>query len=142
VNRSVVRRNCTADRAYDSEPHREELRARGIEPKVAKRNTENGSGLGVFRWVAERTISWLHGFRKLRFVTDDSMPFATGLFRTHVGWRSCVSWPLVYVLLTQSQSEVGHERLAGLVQQDVAGLDVPMDQSLLVGVVQRLGHRR
>jgi transposase len=58
------------DRAYDSEPHREELRKRGVEPKLGKRNTEHGSGLGVFRWVAERTISWLHGFRKLRFVTE------------------------------------------------------------------------
>lgn len=58
------------DRAYDSEPHREELRQKQITPKLAKRNTEHGSGLGVYRWVAERTISWLHGFRKLRFVTE------------------------------------------------------------------------
>lgn len=62
-----------ADRAYDSEPHREQLRKRGIEPKLAKRNTEHGSGLGKFRWVAERTISWLHGFRKLRFVTEKTL---------------------------------------------------------------------
>ena len=55
-----------ADRAYDSEPHREELRKRGIEPVLAKRNTEHGSGLGVFRWVVERTIAWLHQFRRLR----------------------------------------------------------------------------
>lgn len=54
------------DRAYDSEPHREALRERGIEPVLAKRNTEHGSGLGVYRWVVERTISWLHQFRKLR----------------------------------------------------------------------------
>ena len=26
----------------------------------------HGTGLGVFRWVAKRTISWLHGFRRLR----------------------------------------------------------------------------
>jgi transposase len=67
-----------ADRAYDSEPHRQELRRRGIEPKLAKRNTPHGSGLGVFRWVVERTISWLHGFRKLRFVTEKTqeMQFA------------------------------------------------------------------
>jgi transposase len=66
------------DRAYDSEPHREELRRRKVEPKLAKRNTAHGSGLGVFRWVAERTISWLHGFRKLRFVTEKTqeMQFA------------------------------------------------------------------
>ena len=55
-----------ADRAYDSEPHREQLRQRGIEPLIAKRNTEHGSGLGVFRWVVERTNSWLHQFRRLR----------------------------------------------------------------------------
>lgn len=54
------------DRAYDSEPHRCELRRRGIEAVLAKRNTEHGSGLGVFRWVVERTISWLHQFRRLR----------------------------------------------------------------------------
>jgi transposase len=58
------------DRAYDSEPHREEVRERGIEPKLAKRNTEHGSGLGIYRWVVERFFSWLHGFRKLRFVTE------------------------------------------------------------------------
>jgi transposase len=55
-----------ADRGYDSEPHRQQLRDRGIEPVIAKRNTGHGSGLGVFRWVVERTISWLHQFRRLR----------------------------------------------------------------------------
>lgn len=55
-----------ADRAYDSQPHRDELRHRGIEPHLAKRNTPHGSGLGVYRWVAERTLSWLHQFRRLR----------------------------------------------------------------------------
>jgi transposase len=66
------------DRAYDSEPHREKLRARGIDPKLAKRYTEHGSGLGKYRWVVERFFSWLHGFRKLRFVTekDEANQFA------------------------------------------------------------------
>jgi transposase len=59
-----------ADRAYDSAEHRKQLRERGIEPRVAKRGVGHGSGLGKFRWVVERTISGLHGFRKLRFVTD------------------------------------------------------------------------
>ena len=54
------------DRAYDSEPHRAELRQRGIEPVLAKRNTEHGSGLGVYRWVVERSVSWLHQYRRLR----------------------------------------------------------------------------
>lgn len=54
------------DRGYDSEPHRRELRRRGIEPVLAKRNTEHGSGLGVLRWPVERTLAWLHQFRRLR----------------------------------------------------------------------------
>lgn len=66
------------DRAYDSEPHRQELRQRGILPQLAKRCTEHGSGLGKYRWVVERLISWLHGFRKTRFVTEktEEMQFA------------------------------------------------------------------
>lgn len=55
-----------ADRAYDSEPHREELRMRGIEPHLARRNTDHGSGLGIYRWVSERALSWLHQFRRLK----------------------------------------------------------------------------
>ena len=45
------------DRAYDSQPHRRELRRRGA---------EHGSGLGTTRWVVERSLSWLHQFRRLR----------------------------------------------------------------------------
>jgi transposase len=55
-----------ADRGYDSDPHRRQLEQRGIEPVIARRNTAHGSGLGKFRWVVERTISWLHQFRRLR----------------------------------------------------------------------------
>ncbi|MEX1015538.1 MAG: IS5/IS1182 family transposase, partial [Phycisphaeraceae bacterium] len=36
------------------------------EPHLARRNTLHGSGLGVYRWVSERTLSWLHQFRRLR----------------------------------------------------------------------------
>lgn len=59
-----------ADRGYDSNSHREQLRRWHIRPRIARRFTENGSGLGVVRWVVERTISWLHGFRRLRLRTD------------------------------------------------------------------------
>ena len=58
------------DRGYDSEPVRQELRRRGITPILAARNTEHGSGLGVFRWFVERTISWLHSFGRLRHRLD------------------------------------------------------------------------
>jgi len=54
------------DRGYDSEPLRVLLRWLGVTPVLAERNTDNGSGLGVFRWFVERTISWLHSFGRLR----------------------------------------------------------------------------
>ncbi|MET9524915.1 IS5 family transposase [Streptomyces coeruleorubidus] len=55
-----------ADRGYDHDKYRRLVRARGITPVIAERGQEHGSGLGVFRWVVERTIAWLHGFRRLR----------------------------------------------------------------------------
>jgi len=54
------------DRAYDSQPHRERLQARGIEPVLAKRRTPHGSGLGKQRWPVERLVSWLHQPHRLR----------------------------------------------------------------------------
>ena len=54
------------DRAYDSKHNRRELRARGIQAKIARRGSPHGSGLGRERWVVERSISWLHQYRRLR----------------------------------------------------------------------------
>jgi transposase len=59
-------RRLQGDRGYDSELVRRLLRWLGITPVLAARYTEHGSGLGVFRWVVERTISWLHSFGRLR----------------------------------------------------------------------------
>lgn len=42
------------------------MRDKDIEPFLAQRGEEHGSGLGVYRWVSERTIGWLHNFRRLR----------------------------------------------------------------------------
>jgi transposase len=58
------------DRAYDSCWHRMMLSGYQIEPVIGMRNSEHGSGLGVYRWVVERTISWLHQFRRLRIRYD------------------------------------------------------------------------
>jgi transposase len=54
------------DRGYDSNPHRMELSGRGIATQIARRNTEHGSGLGIFRYVVEQTLALLHQFRRLR----------------------------------------------------------------------------
>ena len=62
------RRPCLVqgDRGYDSQPHRDALHALGIKSLLAKRNTDHGSGLGRTRWVVERTLAWLHQYRRLR----------------------------------------------------------------------------
>ncbi len=54
------------DRAYDSQPHRQALAERGIASALAWRRLPHGTGLGTVRWVVERTIAWLHQFRRLR----------------------------------------------------------------------------
>lgn len=59
-----------ADRGYDSEATRWILRWMGIEPRIAKRRTAHGSGLGRVRWVVERTISWIKGLRRMRVRYD------------------------------------------------------------------------
>ena len=65
--RPRYRPDCVqGDRGYDSEPHRQALRQVGIQPILAKSRTEHGSALGIFRWVVERTLSWLHQKRRLR----------------------------------------------------------------------------
>lgn len=59
-------RRLFADRGYDFDKYRRLVRARGITPKIARRGTPHGSGLGKTRWVVERTFAWLHQFKRLR----------------------------------------------------------------------------
>ena len=54
------------DRAYHSRKSRRELRSRRVKVRVAKPGDPHGSGLGRKRWVVERTLSWLHQYRRLR----------------------------------------------------------------------------
>lgn len=54
-----------ADRGYDHDKYRRLLRQRGVRPAIVERGQPHGSGLGIFRYVVERTIARLHGFRRL-----------------------------------------------------------------------------
>jgi transposase len=54
------------DAGYCGRPNARWLRDRGIRPLIPLRRKIHGSGLGKTRWVVERTISWLHQFRRLR----------------------------------------------------------------------------
>lgn len=68
------------DRAYDSNAHRHKLRARGIVPVLARRRVPHGSGLGVTRWVVERTVAWFHQFKRLRTRSERSDTIHEALF--------------------------------------------------------------
>jgi transposase len=59
-------RRLLGDGAYHSRRHRRELRARGISAQISQPKQAHGSGLGQQRWVVERTIAWLHQYRRLR----------------------------------------------------------------------------
>jgi hypothetical protein len=56
------RNDVTPDCGYDHDKYPRLLWQRGIRPVVAERGQQHGTRLGSFRWVVERTISWLHGF--------------------------------------------------------------------------------
>lgn len=55
-----------ADKAYTWNSNIVSLGIRGIEAWLPERGTDEDRHLGVFRWVVERTIAWLHQFRRLR----------------------------------------------------------------------------
>lgn len=59
-------RRLYADRGDDHDRYRRVVRTLSITPVIARRGQSHGSGLGVHRWVVERGLSWLHGFRHLR----------------------------------------------------------------------------
>ena len=74
--------------------------------------------------------------------TINPMPLASGLFGTHVGGRPGVPWSLADVLFPECQPEIDDIGLTVVTDQDIARLHVPMDESLLVGVMQGVGHGR
>ena len=59
-------RKLYGDRAYHTRGGRTELRRRHIQARIAWPKSPHGSGLGKKRWVVERTIAWLHQYRRLR----------------------------------------------------------------------------
>jgi IS5 family transposase len=54
-----------ADKAYDVPHCRHYLRQRGIRCRIARKGVESKTRLGRYRWVAERTIAWLHRYKRL-----------------------------------------------------------------------------
>ena len=58
------------DAGYRSNTNRVCLWIRNIQPIISEHANVHGSGLGITRWVVERTLSWLHQFRRLRVRYD------------------------------------------------------------------------
>jgi transposase len=54
-----------ADKAYDAAEKRRALRSRGITPRIARRGIDSSERLGRYRWVVERSLAWLLGYRRL-----------------------------------------------------------------------------
>lgn len=86
-----------ADRGYDSDATRALLQWLGIEPKIARRRTPHGSGLGKVRWVVERTISWIKGLRRMRvrydrlkIVRDAWSTLAAAVVCYHIARHDCI----------------------------------------------------
>ena len=54
------------DKAYDYPRCRQALRRRGITPRIARRGIESSQRLGRHRFVVERWLAWLVGYRRLQ----------------------------------------------------------------------------
>ncbi|MGW7674743.1 transposase, partial [Streptomyces sp. NPDC054775] len=54
-----------ADKAYDIPHLRIWLRGKRIGVRIARKGIESSERLGRRRWVIERTMSWLSGYRRL-----------------------------------------------------------------------------
>jgi transposase len=54
-----------ADKGYHSKSNSLHLRVEGIGCRIARPMIESSERLGRKRWVVERTIAWLHRFRRL-----------------------------------------------------------------------------
>jgi IS5 family transposase len=54
------------DKGYDDPRCRRALRRRGICPRIARRGIEPSQRLGRHRYVVERSLAWLVGYRRLQ----------------------------------------------------------------------------
>ncbi|GAB2966567.1 hypothetical protein GCM10023080_030690 [Streptomyces pseudoechinosporeus] len=70
-----------ADKAYDIPHLRKWVRGKRIGVRIARKGIESSERLGRRRWVIERTISWLSGYRRLSPPLRTPLPQLPGLSR-------------------------------------------------------------
>jgi transposase len=90
--RPLIKPRCVqADRGYDCEQYRRLLWQQRTRTQIGKRMTDHGSHLGVTRWVVERTLAWLHQFRRLRVRYERRADMHEGFLRLGcaiICWRT------------------------------------------------------
>lgn len=82
-----------ADRGYDYDKYRRELRRRGIARKIARRGEAHGSGLGK-KVGRRRGFAWLHHFKRLRTRYEVRADLHLGLIQLAcaiICWRKLTS---------------------------------------------------
>jgi transposase len=87
------------DKGYDYPHCRRALRRRRITPKIARRGIEPRDRLGRYRYVVERSLAWLVGYRRLQVRSERRADILLGLLQlacaliclkflnTPAGWR-------------------------------------------------------
>jgi transposase len=71
-----------ADKGYDYEHLRAWLCARRITPRIPRRGIETSERLSRHRWVIERSLAWLTGYRPLTLRYERR----AGLFGAFLTW--------------------------------------------------------
>jgi transposase len=77
-----------ADKGYDYDHLRVWLRSRRITPRIARRGVESSERLGRHRWVIERSLAWLTGYRRLTLRYERSARLFTA-FLTLAAMLTC-----------------------------------------------------
>jgi IS5 family transposase len=67
------------DNGYDYSRCRHTLRRRGITPRIARRGIESSQRLGRHRYVVERSLAWLVGYRRLQVRYERRADIVLGL---------------------------------------------------------------
>jgi transposase len=79
-------RELLANRGNGHDKYRQQLRARGITPRIVRRGVAHGSGLGLHRGVVECGFAWLHAYKRLRTRWDRQADLHLGLLQLACVW--------------------------------------------------------
>jgi IS5 family transposase len=69
------------DKGYDYPRCRRSLRRRGVTPRIARRGVESSQRLGCHRYVVERSLAWLVGYRRLQVRYERHADILQGLMQ-------------------------------------------------------------